>query len=220
MEPSADLQTQEAVADVLERLGEIPANRIRLLSAPGTAREEDVVCIHDHENRLFELVEGGLVEKAKGLSGSQLAVVLIHILERFLDTHALGIVMGADGMMRTARDLVRIPDVSFVSWDRLPGRRVPREPISALVPDLAVEVLSEGNTQRERKRKVAESFAAGVCLVWLVSPDSRDVEVHTAPDRVVRLGLSDALDGGEVLPGFSLPVREWFARADREAPKA
>lgn len=220
MELTTALQAPETVADLLERLGGISASRIRLRPSLGTAREEDVVSIHDHEGRLFELVEGVLVEKAMGFYESRLAVVLIHLLEKFLESHPLGIVVGADGMMRIAPGLVRIPDVSFVSWDRLPGRRVPREPIPDLAPDLAVEVLSEGNTEKEMRRKVGEYFAAGVRLVWLLRPDTREADVYVAPDRMQRLGASQTLDGGDVLPGFALPVSDWFARADRKAPRA
>ena len=70
------------------------------------------------------------------------------------------------------RGLVRIPDVAFTSWERLPGRRVPPEPIPELAPDLAVEVLSQSNTEAEMTRKRGEYFAAGVRLVWLVDPDA------------------------------------------------
>ncbi len=220
MEDTSTLQASETVADLLERLGGIPASRIRLHPAPGTAREEDVVSIHNHEGRLCELVDGVLVEKAMGFYESNLAAILIQLLGNFLDAHPLGVVAGEAGMMRIARGKVRIPDVSFVSWDRLPGRRIPREPIPDLVPDLAVEVLSEGNTEREMRRKVAEYFAAGVRLVWLLHPDTREADVYSAPDRMQRLGASQSLDGGDVLPGFALPVRDWFARADREATQA
>ena len=76
------------------------------------------------------------------------------------------IVVGEAGMMRISQGLVRIPDVSFVSWDRLPEGKVPSEPIPALAPDLAVEVLSQGNTAKEMNRKRREYFEAGVRLVW------------------------------------------------------
>ncbi len=128
------------------------------------------------------------------------------------------------GAPETVADLLErlggIPDVSFVSWDRLPGGRVPREPIPDLVPDLAVEILSEGNTAAEMKRKVAEYFAADARLVWLVYPDARAVEVFKAPGRSVRLGVTGTLEGGKVLPGFALSVRERFERAETRPPRA
>ena len=86
-------------------------------------------------------------------------------------------------MMRIAPGLVRIPDVSFICWDRLPGRESPREPIPDLAPDLAVEVLSEGNTKAEMARKVREYFEAGVKLVWLIDPKKRTARVFSTVEK-------------------------------------
>ena len=61
-------------------------------------------------------------------------------------------------MIRLAPGLIRIPDVSFISWHRLPGRTIPHEAILSTAPDLAVEVLSPGNTQREMQAKLKEYF--------------------------------------------------------------
>ena len=114
-------------------------------------------------------------------------------------------------MLRLAPGLVRIPDISFISWDRLPQRRVPRQPIPDLVPDLAVEVLSEGNTPREMEQKLQEYFTAGVRLVWYVDPVLQEVHVYTAPDQREVLTADHTLHGGAVLPGFALLVRQLFA---------
>ena len=81
-----------------------------------------------------------------------------------------------------------------------------------LVPDLTVEVLSEGNTAEEMERKLKEYFLAGVRLVWFVDPEKRVVEQFTAPDESRILTENDLLTGGEVLPGFLLPVRDIFQR--------
>jgi Uma2 family endonuclease len=105
----------------------------------------------------------------------------------------LGLVTAPDGMMRLAAGLVRIPDVAFIAWDRLPNRRVPTDPIPALAPNLAVEVLSAGNTTREIARKCREYFAAGVQLVWLVDPETRTVVVHTTPEDSTILHEEDTL---------------------------
>jgi Uma2 family endonuclease len=199
------------LADLLERFGAIPAARIRYDPPPGTATEQDVIRLEARENRLFELVDGVLVEKAMGFYESFLAMRLARFLLAFVERHALGIVAGADGMLRLAPGLVRIPDVSFVSWDRLPQRRVPRQPIPELVPDLAVEVLSEGNTRREMEQKLREYFSAGVRLVWYVAPPLQEVHMYTAPDQREILSADHTLHGGEVLPEFTLPVRQLFA---------
>jgi Uma2 family endonuclease len=123
-------------------------------------------------------------------------------------------VTGADGMMRLNPGLVRITDVSFVSWERLPDRSVPDAPIPDLAPDLAIEVLSESNTPAEMARKRREYFAAGVRLVWLVEHISRTVTVFTSVDDFRSFNETDNLDGGNVLPGLSFPVRSIFAELD------
>lgn len=107
--------------------------------------------------------------------------------------------------------LVRVPDVSFTNWDRLPGRHVPMAPVPEVVPDLAVEVLSEGNTRGEMERKLKEYFLSDVTLVWFLDPRKRTVQVYTSPDDMIELAETDTLDGGDVLPGFSVPVARLFA---------
>ncbi len=197
--------------DLVERFGAIPLNRVRQEPAPGTATEQDVIEIHEHEDRLYELVDGTLVEKTVGAYESYLAVRLLHVLWDFVMRNNLGIVLAPDGMMRLAPGLVRIPDVSFISWRRLPGRRVPREPIPDLTPDLAVEVISKFNTRQEMDRKLQEYFAAGVRLVWHVyhSP-RREVRVYVGPEMFSVVREDETLDGGDVLPGFHLSLSEFF----------
>ena len=208
--------TIDTLADLLEQLGGIAPERVRFRPPPGTATEKDVLEVEAHEDRLCELVDGVLVEKAMGWRESILAGVLITILSNFVRPRNLGLIAGADGPLRLAAGLVRMPDMAFVSWDRLPGRRLPSEPIPDLAPDLAVEVLSAGNTPGEMARKRQEYFAAGVRLVWLVDPVARTVEVFTAPEQSTVLHEEHALEGGAVLPGLALPLRELFAELDRQ----
>jgi Uma2 family endonuclease len=141
---------------------------------------------------------------------SYIAATLIRLLGNFVVAHDLGIVAGADGMMRLAPGLVRIPDVSFVSWEKLTGRRLPRQAIPDLVPDLAVEVLSEGNTPREMARKLDEYFSLGVRLVWLVNPMTESTEVYTSRHQSAVLDKSATLEGGVILPGFTLSLSALF----------
>ena len=199
-------------ADLVERFGPIPLHRIRHDPAPGTATERDVIEIHGREDRLYELIDGVLVEKTAGTYESYLAVLLSHLLWVFLREHDLGIVLGADGMMRLAPGLVRIPDVSFISWDRLRGRRVPREPIADLAPDLAIEVISKHNTPKEMQRKLGDYFSAQVRAVWYVyHAPRREVHVYSSPDEHTVLSEQQSLDGGDVLPGFTLALSNLFA---------
>jgi len=206
--------TIETLADLLEQLGGIAPERVRFRPAPGTATEKDVQMLHDHEGRLYELVDGVLVEKAVGLRESFLAIALASILRGFVRPQNLGMVTGESGMMRLMAGLVRIPDVAFISWDRLPNRRVPTEPLPDVAPDLAVEVLSIGNTPGEMARKRQEYFSAGVQVVWQVDPRTRTVEVFTAPDQSTVLHEAQTLNGGTVLPGFTLPLQELFSELD------
>jgi Uma2 family endonuclease len=206
--------TFETVADLLKRLGDIPPHRVRLVPTPGTATEKDVLEAEARHDRLCELVDGVLVEKTMGYEEAVLATLLAHFLTDHVLRHDLGLVTGADGTIRLMPGLVRIPDVAFVSWERLPRRKVPRKPIPDLAPDLAVEVLSKGNTRKEMSRKLREYFEAGVRLVWFVDPRTRSTRVYTDPRRSVLIGEEQALDGGAVLPGFTLPLRQLFAQLD------
>jgi Uma2 family endonuclease len=210
----------ENVGEMLERLGGIDPRRVRSWPPPGKATEKDVLAILNRENRLFELVDGILVEKVMGLKESFIAGCINRILGNFVVEHDLGAVAGADGTARILPRLVRIPDVSFYSWAKLPGKQYPTKPIPDLAPDLAVEVLSEGNTEEEMQRKLKEYFLAGVRLVWFVDPEARTVAVYASPDECVTLTEKDTLTGGEVLPGFALPLRQLFARVPETTAKA
>jgi Uma2 family endonuclease len=205
----------ETVDDLLERLGGISPRRVLLRPQPGQATEADLLRVMQKTDRLFELVEGTLVEKVMGYGEGGLALDIGRLLGKFLDEHDLGDLVGADATMRIMPRLVRIPDVSFVSLDKLPGRQRPRQAVPDLVPDLAIEVLSEGNTPAEMRRKLKEYFLAGVRLVWFVDPERRTVEVFTAPDAGTVFTEDQTLDGGDVLPGLRLPVRDVFARVPR-----
>jgi Uma2 family endonuclease len=203
------------LTDLVAKFGPLPASRIRHDPPPGTATEQDVIDIQTREKRLCELVDGVLVEKTMGFFESHVAAILIRFLDTFLDKHDLGIVAGADGILRLGYGLVRIPDVSYVSWARLPHGRIPRQPIPNLVPDLAVEILSKSNTKKEMGRKLRDYFKSGVRLVWYVDPEARTIQVYTSVFKSKRLGVSQTLEGGPVLPGFSLSLRAFFERAER-----
>jgi len=207
--------TLRTFADLMKKLGDIPADRIRLHPAPGTATEQDVLDILDHEGRICELIDGVLVEKAMGHEESQLTLELGYYLIAFLRLRNLGIAAGPDGIMKLASGLLRIPDLAFTSWDRLPGRKRPSEPVPSLALDLAIEVISKGNTKKEMRRKLREYFESGTRLVWFLYPKTREAVVYTSPTEFRRLTEDEALDGGDVLPGFTLSLRELFDRATR-----
>ena len=215
----APVEEARTFADLLGQLGNVPPDRILLKPAPGHAAEQDVIDLYNRERRLCELVDGTLVEKAMGLRESMLAGALIAMLRAFVLPRNLGIVTGEAGMVRLMAGLIRIPDVAFVSWSRLPGGVVPQDPVPDLAPDLAIEVLSPSNTRAEMDRKRREYFAAGVRLVWQIDPENRTVAAYTDPDRSTQVDAGGTLDGGPVLPGFTVPLGELFAELDRQAPQ-
>jgi Uma2 family endonuclease len=204
------------VADLLKKLGNIPPERVHLDPPPGTATEKDVLKMERRRGRLCELVDGTLVEKTMGLAESFLALRIAYFLQAFLEQQDLGILAGEAGTLRLWPGLVRIPDVSFISWDQLPNRRIPKKPIPDVYPDLAVEVLSRKNTKAEIDRKLHEYFRSGTRLAWVVDPRKRAVRVYSAPDQFRLLQEDQSLDGGEVLPGLELPLREVFAQLEEE----
>jgi Uma2 family endonuclease len=212
------LPTNWTLADVRKHIG-VPSHRIRSFPAPGTATERDVLAVQDHEDRLCELIDGVLVEKAMGAKESVLTWEIGRRMGNFVVEQQRGLLMTADGFVRLFPGQVRAPDVSFISFDRLPDHKAPAEPIPDLVPDLAVEVLSAGNTWQELKRKLKDYFLAGVRLVWFIDPDKRRGHIYTAPDEMRLVKEDEAMDGGDVLPGFRLPLRDLFALLPDEPPK-
>jgi Uma2 family endonuclease len=207
-DPASDPLNAE---DLAERFGPIPLARVCWQPLPGTATEDDWIAASERQDHLCELVDGTLVEKTMGWYESVLAMWLGRVLGNYVEERQLGVVLGPDGPVRFRRSLIRMPDVAFVSRQQLPRKkeRLPRW--LDLAPELAVEVISQGNTRQEMERKLDEYFSAGVRLVWYVYPQRREVHVYTARDRSVVLTEKDLLDGGDVLPGFSVALSGLFA---------
>src|SRR5262249_20981066 len=146
--------------------------------------EADVIRYVDQEpKRLVELVDGTLVEKPIWQYESRVGHVVGYYLEGYLEDHDIGIVYGADATLRIIPGRVRLPDVSFVPWTKLPTRELPSESIAAIAPDLAVEVLSESNTRREMEKKRKDYFRGATKLVWQIDPDTQTAQVFTSLDK-------------------------------------
>jgi Uma2 family endonuclease len=104
---------------------------------------------------------------------------------------------------------VRGPDVSYVRADRIPDSGIP-EAFWEIVPDLAVEIVSSGESAEEVREKARDYLATGTPLVWVIYPRMREVIVHT-PDGLARAySGSDVLEQFDILPGFSCVVAELF----------
>ncbi|MGC8639640.1 MAG: Uma2 family endonuclease [Isosphaeraceae bacterium] len=218
-EPLADLEVL-TLQDVVDRLGGISLSRILARPAPGTATEADLLAVNARKLHLCELVDGVLVEKAMGLRESLLAGVLIGLLRAFVVPRNLGLVTAPDGSIKIFAGLIRLPDVAFISWSRIPGGRVPSEPVPQLAPELAIEVLSEGNTKAEMRRIRGEYFEAGVDFVWEVDPRKRVIHVYRkGQDKPATFNQSQTIECGATLAGFRLILADLFAELDREQDK-
>jgi Uma2 family endonuclease len=208
------------VGELIERLGGIPANRILLKPAPGKATERDLIKLLDGPNkRICELIDGVLVEKAMGFRESLLASWIVHRLWAFAAENDLGIVLGADSPYRLRLGLIRLPDVSFIGWTHMPGDEAPDEPVSKIIPDLAIEVLSKSNTPAEIELKLDHYFEAGVRLAWVIDPKKQKAQVYTSRSRTQEIGIEGELSGGRILPGFRLPLKDIFAATRRKKRK-
>lgn len=197
--------------DLLDRFGEIPLHRLVLNPPPGTATVEDAVRLNESKGALlYELVDGTLVEKTMGAFESLLAARLLIILGNCVENLGTGIVLGADGMMELFPNQVRIPDASFIGWENLKNSGFPDEPAPSMAPDLAVEVISKGNTPKEMDRKLVEYFQAGSKLVWYFYPSTKSVDVYTSPEQKTTLAKAEVLTGGDVLPGLEIKLAELF----------
>jgi Uma2 family endonuclease len=201
----------ENAEEWLRALGDIPSNRIVMTPPPGTATEKDLLW-HVERDKLVELVDGTLVEKPVGFLEALIAMKLAKLIGNFVDARRLGVVVGPDATIRMATGNIRLPDVSFISVDDLPGGKVPTQSVPLLPPTLAIEVISDSNTKAEMRRKLKEYFESRTRLAWFVYPKTRTVAVYDHPsDEPTRVLMeTDTLDGAAVLPGFSITVAEIF----------
>jgi Uma2 family endonuclease len=160
---------------------------------------------------VWELIDGEPIEwsPAAGRSG-WISATIVSLLANHVRQSRLGWVFSAETgfILFDDRQTVRSPDAAVVLRNRLaelPDSFVP------MAPDLAVEVLSPSDRMADALAKVAMYLQAGTPLVWLVNPATRTVVVFRSETDPVMLGESDTLDGGAVLPVFSVPVAEIFA---------
>jgi Uma2 family endonuclease len=161
----------------------------------------------ENADRILELIEGEIVEKMPSFTPSRIASRINRVVGNFVDKRHLGYVTGEAGGYVISPGNVFNPDVGYISKERLP--EVP-EREAPVPPDLAVEVKSPTDSKRAMRRKAEKYLSAGTRLVWLVFPEQQLVEVYTPDEDVQVVGIDGTLDGGDVLPGFRLPVREIF----------
>lgn len=166
----------------------------------------------ENRERTFEFIGGEVVEVPSNPLVSKIAGWILTALNMYLMGNDLGHVTGADGGYMVDGERY-VPDVAFISYARQP--ELPASGYNPQPPELAVEVISDpdsGQEQRNLRLKVSHYLAAGT-VVWVVNPADRTVEVHV-PGRPARIVAEDgALDGGDILPGFSLPLQQIFRTA-------
>ena len=159
-----------------------------------------------------ELIRGALSETMPtGREHGQIAVRLAAKLHNFVEPRKLGVLTASDSGVWLERDpdTVREPDVAFFSAETSP----PDERVTGYAeaaPDLVVEIVSPSDRPAAVNDKALMWLRYGVRLVWVVRPEERLVDVHRDGHPAVTLDESGALDGLDILPGFSCPVREIF----------
>lgn len=183
----------------------------------------ELLALPDDTRWRYELVEGRLVRMpASGFEASNIVVDLAGALRAFVKPRGLGRVTGSDGTYNLTQpgdpgDTGLVPEVAFVAADRLPPRDSPAYTKAlALAPDLVAAVVSPSQFRPEMADKTLRYLAAGVQLVWIIWPTYRQVDVWRpdaagAPHMLATLGPGDALEGLDVLPGFTYPLADLFA---------
>jgi Uma2 family endonuclease len=168
--------------------------------------------IPDVPGKQLELVRGELVaEPSPGAMHNVIAGMLYHLLHTFVSEQRLGLVFG-DNMgyfLSRGPDTIRIPDVSFIAWGHIPDTGIP-EGSWQVPPDLAIEVVSPSDQAEDVYDKAPKYVESGVRVVWVLWPRRRGISVHMKDGTTRELGLNDELDGGDVLPGFSVRVTKVF----------
>lgn len=172
---------------------------------------EDLLQMPD-DNFRYELVQGELRKMSpSGHTHGRVAINFAWQLTQYVKTHHLGVVYAAETgfLISSNPDTVRAPDVAFVSRERAeevgdvrgywPG-----------APDLAVEVLSPGDSYTEVEEKVFDWLDAGARMVVVVNPRTRTVTIYRSRADIIVLTERDILDGGDVVPGWTMPLKELY----------
>jgi len=161
----------------------------------------------------YELIEGELREMSPaGWRHGAIVIRLGGLLDRHVTDQGLGMVIGGDPGFILARDpdTVLAPDIAFIRKDRIPVLPL-RDAFWTGPPDLAVEVMSPGDTVNEVHDKALAWLEAGTSEVWVINPASHTVSVSRAASDTHTFTEADDLTSPTLLPGFRCPVAELFA---------
>ncbi len=164
----------------------------------------------------LELIDGEVYMTAAFLNHGEIAAFILVKLGAFIYEHRLGRVIAAETGFQLDDGTLIAPDVGFYSSERAPSR-LPASYDYPTAPDLIVEVVSKSNSSTEIQAKLTKYFNHGSRMAWIVYPSIRHVWVYTPNDdgsmTLRDVGPDDTLSGGEVVPGFTLPVRAIFEDA-------
>ena len=172
----------------------------------------DFAQLPENADRHIELVEGEIVEMpACNLEHAQIESRLDVIIGSHVMRNNLGRTYSGNAAIVLERsdrrgDTLRGLDFAFVSYERSPLR--PVSPME-IAPDLAIEVMSPSNTVPDIRRKIAQLINAGCPHVWIVHPDMREVDIHTA-DGMKTFREGDTLSAPDILPGLEIAVSDIF----------
>jgi Uma2 family endonuclease len=171
-----------------------------------TLAEYHAFCdLPENQNRTFELIEGEFVEKMASWKPSEIAMLIGYFFITYLRENPIGSITGEQGGYVINEDTIFMPDVAYVSYERL-GAEPRREALVA--PDIAIEIKSPSDTKRALRKKMEIYIANGTKIAWLIFPDEQIVEVYTQHDDVITLGIDDVLSGSDVLPNFTLAIKD------------
>jgi len=160
----------------------------------------------ENDGRRFEYIEGEIVEVVSNNYCSLLAIRIAGRILNYVESKNLGYITGADGGYQIGNHRY-LPDVAFISKKKQPEPS--HETFNTNPPDLAVEVLSPTDKPGKVRTKIANYLAVGTA-VWIVDPEEKEIEVYIPYKTAQALRLGDVLDGGDVLPGFKLPLKDIF----------
>ncbi|MBI5928965.1 MAG: Uma2 family endonuclease [Chloroflexi bacterium] len=168
---------------------------------------EQIAALPENAERILELIDGEIFEKMpSNLLSSRIATRIARFIDQYLDANPIGHVTGEAGLYRVFQHNFA-PDVGYISKERLP--ELDYEHLCPLSPDLAVEVVSASDREKNLAFKIGNYLAAQT-VIWVVYPVEKEVHVYVAGEPVQTLDISGVLDGGKVLPGFQLAVKEIF----------
>jgi Uma2 family endonuclease len=158
----------------------------------------------------YELVRGEIVEVTPaGISHGAVTRRIGTLLGEFVDARGLGEVVGAETGFWLAPDTLRAPDCAYISREKVQSITEPEKYVP-FAPDLAVEVVSPGDTASDIRDKVDLYRAAGTRLVWVIYPALRKVDVYLPDGTAREVGAEGTLDGGDVLPGLQIAAKDMF----------